>query len=62
MDTDYLFTSFSSEALSAPNGAPPFHEEINDVAANLDERIFSEFYEGRLAWHWYPIITNGFSS
>ena len=62
MDNDDLFVCFSSEALSPTNGDPPFHEEIKDVAANLDERTFSEFYENRLAWHWYPIITSGFSS
>lgn len=41
---------------------PPFHETIKDVFAKLDERTFSEFYEGRFTWHWYPIITSGFIS
>jgi len=62
MDNDHLFVCFSNEALSAPNGTPPFHETIEEFAANLDERSFSEFYEGRFSWHWYPIITSRFTS
>jgi len=62
MDNDHLFVCFSREALSAPDGAPPFHEEIKTLAANLSEETFAEFFEGRYKWHWYPIVASGFSS
>lgn len=62
MDTDHLFVCFSEEAQSPPNGSPPFHDNIKDFAAKLDESNFEKFFEGRYTWHWYPIITSGLSS
>lgn len=62
MDNDHPFVCFSQEAQCAPHGSPPFHEQIKEVAATLNERTLADFYEGRFAWHWYPIITSGFSS
>ncbi|MEA1922759.1 MAG: hypothetical protein U9N63_08885, partial [Pseudomonadota bacterium] len=62
MDDDHLFVCFSQDALAAPNGTPPFHDEIKAFAANLNKTSFSEFYEGRFNWHWYPIVTNSVSS
>jgi hypothetical protein len=62
MGDDHLFVCFSEEAQAAPIGEPPHHENIKDFAANLDESSFEHFINGRYAWHWYPIITSGFSS
>jgi len=62
MDNDRLFACFSQEALSEPNGSPPFHEQIKEFAATFDEKTFCDFYEGRFKWHWYPIITSGMTS
>lgn len=62
MDNDHLFVCFSKEAQAAPNGEPPFHEQIKQFAASMTESTLSAFYEKRFAWHWYPIITSGFSS
>jgi hypothetical protein len=62
MDNDHLFVCFSEETQSPPNGEPPFHNEIKAFACSLTEATFSDFYEKRFEWHWYPIITSGFSS
>lgn len=62
MNDDHLFVCFSQKALAARNGTPPFHNEIKTFAANLNKTSFSEFYDGRFNWHWYPIVTSGFSS
>jgi hypothetical protein len=62
MDNDHLFVCFSQEALVAPEGAPPFHQNIKTLASELDEQKFEQFFEGRFNWHWYPIVTNGMSS
>ena len=62
MDNDYPFVCFSEEAGSLPNGKSPFHGEIKAFASNMTEATFSDFYEKRFAWHWYPIITFRFST
>ena len=62
MDNDHLFVCFSREALVAPAGVPPFHEDIKTFAAELDQQKFEQFFEGRFNWHWYPIVTMGTSS
>ncbi|MEW6078484.1 MAG: hypothetical protein AB1724_11775 [Thermodesulfobacteriota bacterium] len=56
-----LFVCFSDDALIPTVGEPAFHTQIKDFAANLTKDTFSEFYEKRFEWHWYPIIS-GFSS
>lgn len=62
MDDDYLFVCFSHDALDGSNGEPPFYNDIKTFAVNLNEQSFTEFFEKRFAWHWYPIMTSGFSS
>lgn len=37
MDIDDLFVCFSNKAKTLPVGAPAFHEQIKDFAANLTE-------------------------
>jgi hypothetical protein len=62
MENDDLFVCFSKKALLPTRGRPLFHDNIKEFAATLDEASFSRFFEARYAWHWYPIITSGFSS
>jgi hypothetical protein len=62
LDEDNLFVCFSNDALEAPRGEPPFHDNICDFAATIDKHSFLEFFEGRFAWHWYPIISSGLST
>jgi hypothetical protein len=57
-----MFVCFSDDAKTPPVGEPAFHTQIKEFAANLTKDTFSEFYEKRFEWHWYPIITSGFSS
>jgi hypothetical protein len=62
MDNDHLFVCFSMEAANAPEGAPPFHDDIKEFAREIDRNRFRQFFEDRYHWHWYPIISSGFSS
>lgn len=62
MNDDDLFVCFSFDAQETPVGEPAFHKQISRFAATMTEKTFSEFYEKRFAWHWYPIITNGLST
>jgi hypothetical protein len=62
MDNDHLFVCFSMEAANAPEGAPPFHDDIKKFAREIDRNRFRRFFEDRYHWHWYPIISSGFSS
>jgi hypothetical protein len=59
---DYPFVCFSPEALGETNGDAPFHGEIEAFAKSIDEESLNAFYEGRLRWHWYPILSSGFNS
>jgi len=62
MDNDHLFVCFSMEATAAPEGDPLFHKEIKDFAKTINREGFRQFFEDRYRWHWYPIISSGFSS
>ncbi len=62
MRHDPLFRAFSQHALEPFEGPAPFHAEIESFAAQLDGPRLEEFFEARCAWHWYPVITDGFAS
>jgi hypothetical protein len=61
MDNDLLFVSFSTNAI-APSDDAPLNEGIEKFAAAIDRVGFRHFYEERFRWHWYPIVSVGFSS
>jgi len=63
MKLDYyeLFVCFSPEAL-APCEKPPFYDCIRDFATTLDAQSFTNFFNARFKWHWYPVGTVGLSS
>ena len=58
MKLDYyqLFECFSPEAL-APREKPPFYDCIRDFATTLDAQSFTNFFNARFKWHWYPVGT-----
>jgi hypothetical protein len=61
-DDGLLFVAFSYDALEEANGAAPFHSDLKSFVEALEESSFNEFFDARFAWHWYPIVTRGFSS
>jgi hypothetical protein len=61
MDNDLLFVCFSTNAI-APSADAPLNEGIEKFAATIDRVGFRQFYEERCRWHWYPIVSAGFSS
>ena len=63
MKLDYyeLFECFSPEAL-APREKPPFYDCIRDFATTLDAQSFTNFFNARFKWHWYPVGTVRLSS
>lgn len=62
MGEGMLFRAFSKHALEMPDGPPPFLDEMDSFAERLDAERLEAFFEGRCEWHWYPILTLGFSS
>lgn len=62
MNNDHLFVCFSMDAAAVPEGEPPFHKEIKQFAKTINREGFRQFFEARYLWHWYPIISSGFSS
>ena len=61
MDNDLLFVCFSTNAV-APSADAPLAEGIENFAAAIDRSALRQFYEERYRWHWYPIVSAGFSS
>jgi hypothetical protein len=61
MDNDLLFVCFSTNAI-APSADAPLNEGIERFAAAIDRAGLRQFYEERCRWHWYPIVSAGFSS
>lgn len=57
-----LFRAFSKHALESPDEPPPFVDEMSEFARGLDAERLEAFFEARHEWHWYPILTLGFTS
>lgn len=61
MDNDLLFVCFSTNAV-APCADAPLAEGVEKFAATIDRAGLRHFFEERFHWHWYPIVSAGFSS